>query len=86
MASSKSLSRIAQLAATISVSVASIEEILSSKGLPSPSFHETAPMLPREALSAQSAVLDAVAELQDLLLEPLSLLYNHNGVSYHGFK
>ncbi|KUI71081.1 6-hydroxytryprostatin B O-methyltransferase [Cytospora mali] len=41
---------------------------MTSKNLPSPSFDEDAPSsLPREVADAQSTVLDATAELRDLL-------------------
>lgn len=81
MASSTTTARMIELAATISNSVAKLHEILSAKGLPSPSFDEDAPTsLPKEASDAQDAVLDATSELHDLLLDPLSLLFQHGGV------
>lgn len=75
--------RIIQLARTISKSVAKIDAALAAKGLPSPSFHEDAPVgyLPPEISGAQDEVLDATAELHDLLLEPLHLIKKHSGVS-----
>lgn len=75
--------RIIQLARTISTSVAKIDAALAANGLPSPSFDEDAPAsyLPPEIWSAQDAILDATAELHDLLLEPLHLIKKHSGVS-----
>ncbi|KAI1078170.1 sterigmatocystin 8-O-methyltransferase [Whalleya microplaca] len=73
--------RIIQLAQTISTSVAKIDAALAANGFPSPSFDEDAPVgyLPSEISGAQDAVLDATAELQDLLLEPLHLIKKHSG-------
>ncbi|KAH8897336.1 S-adenosyl-L-methionine-dependent methyltransferase, partial [Thozetella sp. PMI_491] len=80
MTSSKTLSRMVQLAASITASVAEIQEFLSAHDIASPSFDEDAPLsLPREVSAAQNVVLDATAELHDLLLEPMSLLYLHGG-------
>ncbi|KAK3360902.1 S-adenosyl-L-methionine-dependent methyltransferase [Lasiosphaeria ovina] len=78
--SNPSLTRIAQLAATITAEVAKIDGILAARGLPSPSLDEDAPpTLPDEAADAQDAVIDAAAELNDLLREPLSAIYEHGG-------
>lgn len=75
--------RIIQLARTISTSVAQIDAALAASGLPSPSFDENAPVgyLPSNISDAQDAVLDATAELHDLLLEPLHLIKKYSGVS-----
>lgn len=84
-----SIPRIVQLAATISESVSKMHEILSAQEVPYPSFEEDAPTsLPKEASDAQDSVLDATAELYDLLLEPLNLIYKHHGVRimYLGLK
>ena len=81
MAHNISGSRLAHLAATIRESVGKIEAVLSAQGLPSPSFDEDAsPRLPKEASHAQDATLDAAAELYDLLLDPLTLIFKHSGV------
>lgn len=73
--------RIVELAATISESVAKLQEILTSQGLPSPSFDEDGLTLyPDEASDARDAVLDASTELYDVMLEPLSLLFQRGGV------
>ncbi|EPE28206.1 S-adenosyl-L-methionine-dependent methyltransferase [Glarea lozoyensis ATCC 20868] len=80
MASKESLSRIVQLANTISTSVRNIEEVLSAKGIASPSFDEDASFnIPLELNTHHDAVLDATAELHDLLLEPLNLIHRHGG-------
>ncbi|EQK98076.1 hypothetical protein G6O67_007694 [Ophiocordyceps sinensis] len=69
-------SRIAQLAATITKSVARLDEIMSINRLQEPSFDEDAPsvVFPKEALEARDAILDAAAEVSDLLLDPPALL------------
>ncbi|KAI5920332.1 S-adenosyl-L-methionine-dependent methyltransferase [Camillea tinctor] len=80
MASKESLSRIVQLANTIGTSVRKIEETLSAKGISSPRFDEDASFnIPLELTTDHDAVLDATAELHDLLLEPLNLIHRHGG-------
>lgn len=82
MTSKESLSRILKLANTISVSVSNIEGVLSAKGIVSPSFDEdTSFNIPLELNADHDAVLDATAELHDLLLEPFNLIHRHGGVS-----
>ncbi|KAM7191681.1 6-hydroxytryprostatin B O-methyltransferase [Rhypophila sp. PSN 637] len=73
--------RIIQLAQIISASVTKINEVLSIQGLPTPSFNEDLPanILPAEGLDARDAILDATAELHDLLLGPLHLVKTHAG-------
>ena len=75
--------RIIQLARIISTCVVKIDAVLEASGLPSPSFDEDAPVgyLPSEISGFQDMVLDATAELHDLLLEPLHMIKNHSGVS-----
>lgn len=75
-------SRIVQLARTISACVTKIDECLLEIGLPSPSFDENTPVahLPPGISDYQDTVLDATAELHDLLLEPLHLIKKHSGV------
>jgi hypothetical protein len=81
MASKLSLSRIVQLARIISASVDEIEEGLVAEGIDSPSFDEdVAFKIPLELSTQHDAVLDATAELHDLLLEPLNLIHRHAGV------
>ncbi|KAK2749379.1 hypothetical protein FQN57_006311 [Myotisia sp. PD_48] len=77
---------IIELATTISNSVARLQEVLTAEGIPPLSFQENAPIeLPKGALEARDAVLDATAELHDLILDPLTLLFknaaNNNLVS-----
>ncbi|KAF2648239.1 S-adenosyl-L-methionine-dependent methyltransferase [Lophiostoma macrostomum CBS 122681] len=83
MASSKSTApRIVELAAQISNSVAQLEEQLSTKGLPSPSFAEDDPQdLPKDVSHLKDTLLDATAELHELLLDPLSLLFKFAAIS-----
>ncbi|KAI0173473.1 S-adenosyl-L-methionine-dependent methyltransferase [Hypoxylon sp. FL1284] len=80
MASTEPLSRIMHLANIITASVTKIDEALRVKGLPSPSFNEdTSFSRPAEVAKEHDIVLDATAELHDLLLEPLNLMHRHGG-------
>jgi hypothetical protein len=73
--------RILELANSISSSVARIQEALSARNLPSPSFDENAPWaLPKDLADAQEAVLEATSELRDLLQDPISLIHGHCAV------
>lgn len=76
-------SRIVELADTIQRSVTELDAVLRLKGLPTPSFDEDASPdpLPFEAQKAQDAVLDATAELHDILLEPTALVLKTISVS-----
>ncbi|KAK2610911.1 hypothetical protein N8I77_004300 [Diaporthe amygdali] len=80
-------SRIVALANTIQKSVAELQAVLDSKGLPAPSFAEDASPdpLPFEAQKAQDAVLDATAELHDILLEPTALVLKTISNEYVAF-
>ncbi|KAI1371715.1 S-adenosyl-L-methionine-dependent methyltransferase [Hypoxylon crocopeplum] len=78
MASSEAVPRIVQLANAISKSVSNIQRTLHAEGIASPSFEEDASFhLPLEASKDHDIVLDATAELHDLLLEPLNLIHRH---------
>ncbi|KAK8102241.1 hypothetical protein PG984_015387 [Apiospora sp. TS-2023a] len=67
--------RIVELAQSIIDNVSQLETVFSAKGLPFPSFEEDAPYkMPLEAFDARDVVLDASAELYDLLLDPLTLV------------
>ncbi|KAI0424731.1 O-methyltransferase-domain-containing protein [Xylaria sp. FL1042] len=80
MAYHHSLSQIEQLAATISESVARLKKVLSSHGLPLPSFDENAHFqLPEATIADQDAIVDATAELHDLLLDPMTLIREYGG-------
>ncbi|KAK0716586.1 S-adenosyl-L-methionine-dependent methyltransferase [Apiosordaria backusii] len=71
--------RILELASSILSSVTIIHDALVAKQIPLPSFDEDAPeRLPHELSDAGDAVLDATAELRDLLLCPISLLHKHS--------
>lgn len=73
--------RIVALAAKISSSVAELQECLSAQGVESPSFAENSPPnLPSDVSHVRDDVLDATAELHELLLEPLMLIYKLAGV------
>ncbi|KAI0470060.1 sterigmatocystin 8-O-methyltransferase [Xylariaceae sp. FL0804] len=74
--------RIVALAAKISSSVTELQEVLSAKGVESPSFAEDSPQyLPDDVSHIRNDVLDATAELHEVLLEPLMLIYKFAGVS-----
>lgn len=82
MTFNQSNTRIQQLAEIISASVNKIQASLTAQNLPTPSFDEDAPpTLPLELSNAQDAVLDATAELRDLLTAPMTLIHSHGGVS-----
>ncbi|EGE01163.1 sterigmatocystin 8-O-methyltransferase [Trichophyton equinum CBS 127.97] len=67
--------RIIQLATTIKDWVLKIQETLDTLGALSPSFDENAPPLPAQISAAQDMVLDATAELHDLLTEPTNMIH-----------
>ncbi|KAI1123651.1 sterigmatocystin 8-O-methyltransferase [Nemania abortiva] len=72
--------RVAQLAKIISSSVSKLQDILTAQNAPLPSFDENAPFeLPKEASEVQDAIVDATAELHDLLLDPVTLLLFNGG-------
>ncbi|KAI3393977.1 hypothetical protein diail_3338 [Diaporthe ilicicola] len=82
MASSNNMPRIVELAAQISASVSAMQERLTAQGAPSPSWDEDSPeSLPPNVSNLQDAVLDATAELHELLLEPLMLIFKHAAIS-----
>ncbi|KID94226.1 sterigmatocystin 8-O-methyltransferase, partial [Metarhizium majus ARSEF 297] len=75
MDSSQSIPRLIQLVTTINLSVAKIQQVLDSQQAPTPSFDEDSPPLPVDIREAQDVVLDATAELHDLLTDPLNLVH-----------
>lgn len=83
MASSNdSTTRIVELAAQISSNVAQLQAKLSAQGAPTPSFAENGPdLMPNNVASLRDAVLDASAELHEILLDPLLLLFKFAAVS-----
>lgn len=81
MSTDKGTPRILHLAATINESVKKLQDILSSQGVPSPSFDEDAPVpLPREVNDVRDVAIDAAAELYEILLEPMILLHKKAAV------
>lgn len=75
--------RIVELARSIIDGVAQMESVFTEKGLPFPSFEENAPhIMPLEAFDARDVVLDASAELYDLLLDPLTLIIKQGSVGF----
>lgn len=85
MESSSTSPRIVELAGKISVSVSQLQELLSAQGVPSPAFTEDSPeRLPANTLHLQDAVLDATAELHELLTEPVRLIFKFCAVRAPG--
>lgn len=81
MASPNNMPRIVELAAQISTSVSELQEQLTAQGAPSPSWAEDSPeSLPVDVFNLRDTVLDATAELHELLLEPLMLLFKFASV------
>ncbi|KAF2820840.1 putative Sterigmatocystin 8-O-methyltransferase [Ophiobolus disseminans] len=73
--------RIVELAAQISSSVTKLQEQLSAQGAATPSFAENGPdRLPDHVSSLKDAVLDATAELHEILLDPLFLLFKFSSI------
>jgi len=85
MASSNNTTpRIVELAAQISSSVTKLQEKLSAQGAATPSFAENGPeLLPDDVSSLKDAVLDATAELHEILLDPLLLLFKFASVRFY---
>ena len=75
--------RIIELAAQISTSVGHLQERLSAQGAPTPSFAEDNPqILPQDVLNLKDVLLDATAELHELLLDPIMLLFKFASVRF----
>uniref|UniRef100_A0A8H7K5R5 Uncharacterized protein n=1 Tax=Bionectria ochroleuca TaxID=29856 RepID=A0A8H7K5R5_BIOOC len=73
---------IVELAAKITSSVAELQVGLAAQGLENPSWAENSPpYLPSNLHQLRDEVLDATAELHEVLLEPLMLIYKFAGVS-----
>lgn len=82
MASNASTTRLTQLATSILESVAELEEKLSNQDFPSPTFDEDAPaLLPKDTVQVRDSIVDAAAEVQDLLQGPLDIIFRHGSVS-----
>lgn len=85
-------SRMLELSALVSSTAASIDHYLRVRGLPLPSFDEHAPVDPvpvdvPEMQQARAALLDAAAELQDLLSGPAQLCRpTWTGTSIHAIQ
>jgi len=75
-------SRILELANEISKFTSIVHNHLVSQNLPFPSFSPdfTEPF-PEELAEAQDAILDATAELHDLLIPPISALHINGNVN-----
>lgn len=83
MASPNNMPRIVELAAQIRSSVSELQERLAAQGLPTPSWDEDgAQSLPTDVSGLQDAVLDASAELHEILLDPLLLIGKHASVRH----
>lgn len=82
MASSNTTSRIVELAAQINSSVTELQERLSAQSALTPSFDEDNPEnLPANVVHLRDTVLDATADLHELLLNPLFLLFKFASVN-----
>ena len=82
MAPTDATPRIIELAAKISNSVAELQASLSARGVESPSFAENSPPnLPSDVHHLRDDLLYATAELHEVLLEPLMLIYKFAGVT-----
>ena len=78
MASSSS--RILELASTISENTTKIDQYLTAKGIPHPSFEINSPAsleLPESLQASREAVLDANTELSELLLGPREIVADY---------
>jgi NADH:ubiquinone oxidoreductase subunit 6 (subunit J) len=81
MACNNTPPRIVELAAQISTSVTRLQERLSAQGAATPSFAEDSPeLLPDDVSDLKNAVLDATAELHEILLDPMLLLFKFASV------
>ncbi|CAI6227227.1 unnamed protein product [Periconia digitata] len=75
-------SRIVELAAQISSNVAQLQGQLSAQDLPSPSFNENFnASYPANVTHLRDSLLDATAELHELLLDPLLVLFKFASIS-----
>ncbi|KAI0533798.1 sterigmatocystin 8-O-methyltransferase [Xylaria digitata] len=75
MSGPQDLPRFVQLAQIISSSVTQLHDILSAERMPFPSFEDNGTFhMPKVASEVQDVLIDATAELHDLLLDPMSLL------------
>lgn len=77
---SSSQSRIAELAAAVAQHTQRIDNYLSEKRLPYPSFDADGPAdlgLPPDLEQSRTVALQASQELNDLLQGPRDLLFNH---------
>ncbi|KAI2468973.1 S-adenosyl-L-methionine-dependent methyltransferase [Annulohypoxylon bovei var. microspora] len=75
MAEQNGKPRIVELAERITEAVGRLQGIFVDKGLQMPSFNEDASSeMPLEAFDARDVVLDASAEIYDILLDPLTLI------------
>ncbi|KAI1386464.1 sterigmatocystin 8-O-methyltransferase [Hypoxylon trugodes] len=82
MASSNKTPRIVELAVKINTHVTELQELLSAQGVPSPSFDEDSPeRLPPSTFHLQDAVLDATAELHELLMDPIPLAFKFSATT-----
>ncbi|KAK8115789.1 S-adenosyl-L-methionine-dependent methyltransferase [Apiospora sp. TS-2023a] len=82
MTSYQDTPRIVELAAQISASVSEMQKRLSDQGVPSPTFgEESPPSFPADMYSLRSEILDATSELNELLTEPLMLIFKFAGIS-----
>lgn len=73
------MSRIAELASSIQAHTVEVDEYISSRGLPSPSFDVSMPPqldLPESIRLSSTAVIEATSELHSLMLGPMGFLFH----------
>ena len=73
------MTRIAELATIIQENTIKVDEYINSKGLPTPSFSiQTSPQLdfPADVAGARDVVLEAMDELQALMLGPIGWIFH----------
>ncbi|KAI1204466.1 sterigmatocystin 8-O-methyltransferase [Annulohypoxylon truncatum] len=82
MASPNDTPRIVELATQISASVNEMQKRLSDQGVPSPTFGEDSPQsFPADVYNLRTQILDATAELNEVLTEPLMLIFKFAAIS-----
>ena len=81
MAQNARVPRIVELARIIADTTEKLNDTLSSQNIPTPSFDAEYTKFPENATGDQETILNATSELYDLLLDPLSALFQYGSVS-----
>ncbi|PSN71812.1 sterigmatocystin 8-O-methyltransferase [Corynespora cassiicola Philippines] len=77
MAQNARVPRIVELARIIADTTEKLNDTLSSQNIPTPSFDAEYTKFPENAIGDQETILNATSELYDLLLDPLSALFQY---------